>query len=313
MAPSTNETTEEAVAALLLALGRYGQLNPKEETPEFVRDQLQDLEKELSDISDAKKSGYLEAQEKSPGLCDDAFKLQHLRCEIFNVKPAAKRIVAYWDKRLEIFGPERAFLPLTLSHALKDDTSSLHVGFLRNTLQKDDAGRAILFVDPSRFPPDQAYDRYSMVRALWYNIHSAIEEDDVQRKGVVIIAHPEHVARSQIDQKLMKMNVTCIRGCLPVRIAAFHVCNPPFFFELLFPIVKLLMGERLRKRIKIHSDRNGKKNKSTKGEGSVEESTVIRKLVDKYGIDKIKIPTEVGGGNTIDHVQWLEDRKVAGL
>lgn len=184
---------------------------------------------------------------------------------------------------MEIFGPERAFQPLTLSHALKDDTSSLHIGFMRNTLKKDDAGRAILFVDPSRFPPNQAYDRHSMVRALWYNIHSAIEEDDVQRKGVVIIAHPEHATHSQLDRKLMKLNVASIRGCLPVRIAAFHVCNPPFFFEIVFSIAKVLMGERLRKRVKIHSDGNGKKNKSAKGEGSVEESTVISKLVNKYG------------------------------
>lgn len=313
MAPSANQTTEEAAAALALALGRYGQSNPKEETPEFVRDKLQELEKELSDISDAKKSGYLEALEKSPDLCDDAFKLQHLRCELFDLKPAAKRIVAYWDMRLEIFGSERAFLPLTLSHALKDDTSSLHLGFIRNTLHKDDAGRAILFIDPSRIPHDQAYDRHSMARALWYNIHAAIEEEDVQRKGIVIIAHPEHAARSQMDRKLMKINVTSIKGCLPVRIAAFHVCNPPLFFEVVFSIAKVLMGERLRKRIKIHSNGNGKKDKSAKGGGSVEETTVIRKLVNKYGIDKIKIPSEVGGGNTIDHVQWLEDRKVAGL
>ena len=105
----------------------------------------------------------------------------------------------------------------------------------------------------------------------------------MQRKGVVIIGHPEHAALSQMDRKLMKMNIICIRGCLPVRIAAFHVCNPPFFFEVVFSIAKVLMEERLRKRIRIHSNGNGKRNKSAKGEGSVEESTVISKLVNKYG------------------------------
>ena len=38
-------------------------------------------------------------------------KLIFLRCEVFNVKPAVRRFVAYWDQRVEVFG-EQAFSSL---------------------------------------------------------------------------------------------------------------------------------------------------------------------------------------------------------
>ena len=113
---------------------------------------------------------------------------------------AAKRIIAYWDKRVEIFGEDKAFLPLTLSEALKDDARSLEIAFMRPTHCKDDAGRAILFVDPSRLPTDGSYDRHSMARAFWYFMHAVLEDEDVQKKGCVIIAHPRHAQRVQFDR-----------------------------------------------------------------------------------------------------------------
>jgi len=207
-------------------------------------------------------------------------------------------VIAYWEKRVGIFGDEKAFLPMTLSGALKGDERSLEIGFLRPTFQKDDAGRAILYVEPSRLPMDKNYDRHSMVRAFWYYNHAALEDEEVQKKGVVIVAYPKEAQKSQFDRKMTKMNMGSIRGCLPMRVAAIHICHPPWFFEIIFAIAKIFLGERLRKRVKVHT-------------GS--EEGVIDTLEKKFGIDRVKLPSQMGGGNDLDHMDWLEKRRSSGL
>jgi len=51
----------------------------------------------------------------------------------------------------------------------------------------------------------------------------------------------------------MKMNMESISGCLPVRMGAFHIVHPPWFFgKIVFPIMKIVMPERMRKRVRVH-------------------------------------------------------------
>ena len=181
---------------------------------------------------------------------------------------AAIRIVKYWEKRLDLFGPEKAFLPLTLDGALKDDLPSLKIGFIRVTCTSDDSNRGLLFVDPSRLPESGTYDRKSMARSTWYYLHALLEDENVQKKGAVIIGYPRKAKFSQFDRKFAKMNMESIKGCIPIRVAGIHMCQPPTFFEIIFPIMKILMGARLRKRVKVHSGSNEK---------------ILAKLEDKYG------------------------------
>ena len=213
---------------------------------------------------------------------------------------ATKRIIAYWNKRVEVFGEEKAMLPMTLDLALDVDADkkALEIAYSRITFQKDDAGRGIIFVDPSRLPEKGMYERKSMMKAFWYTMHAILEDEEIQRKGVVILAHPKHAAQSNFDRKLTKMNIESLRGCIPVRVAAIHICNPPWFFELFFPILKLFLGEKMRKRIKLHSG---------------EDEEVLEKMQDKFGISREKIPTEMGGGLVLDHMKWLEGRRSQGL
>ena len=85
-----------------------------------------------------------------------------------------------------MFGQDKAFLPMTLDGALKDDHISLGVGFARLVVPaKDPAGRSIIFADPSKLDSTK-YDRESMVRATWYVMHAALESVDAQKMGVVM-------------------------------------------------------------------------------------------------------------------------------
>ena len=203
----------------------------------------------------------------------------------------------YWDKRIEIFGADRAFLPLTLDGALKDDVDGVLLGFGRcNDAMVDDNGRRILFVDPSLLDHDK-YSRFTICRAFWYVLHAILEDETTQKRGIVFCGYAHKAKFANIDRPLMKMNMESIKGCIPVRVGSFHLCRPPSFFKVVFPIMKVLMGARLRARVKVYFGDNG---------------SILEKLA-KFGIRKSSIPSELGGNIVLDQELWVEDRKAAGL
>lgn len=275
---------------------QYGQVHPIE-SPELIAAKRKELQDALGEIPDADKQGYLQALDKEyPDLVDGSLPLKCLRCEQFNADAAAKRLTKYWDKRVEIFGTDRAFLPLTLDGALRGDEKALQAGFARLLPGiREPGGRSIIYADPSRYAPKK--ERLTTVRALWYTMHAALEDEETQKKGVVIIADPRAASLAQTDTKMDQLNVESIRGCIPVRVAAMHLCHMPAFFSLIFPVIKVFLGERLRKRIKLHN-------------GSV--AHVLERLTD-FGLMPSMLPQQLGGEFDLDHERWLQTRRASGL
>lgn len=277
----------------------YGQHIPKED-PELLSSKLQDLQKELDIIPDSDKIDWVSALQTCPDLCDDKFLLMFLRCEIFQCDLAAKRIVKYWRKRVELFG-DLAFQPLVLgpNGPFKNDDCALkEIAMMRCMNTKDLAGRPIIFADPSRLPVDQeTYENESVARSIWYYMHAALEDETAQRKGVIMVVFPKNIKLGGFNRKLLKLNADSIKGCIPVRISAIHICHPPKIFNLIFPILKAVMGAHLRKKIKLNSE---------------SEEKVLEKLNSDYCISKEKLPSEIGGGVVVDHEKWLEERLEAG-
>lgn len=209
---------------------------------------------------------------------------------------AAKRLIKYWEKRLEIFGPDRAFLPLTQAQALKDDSVALGMDFSRLVVGSEDSiGRGVIFIDPSKVDHSK-YTRESMVRSVWYMIHAALEKESTQRFGIVAISFPKNAKFSQFDRHLDAMITDSLKGYLPLRLSAIHICHPPAFLLIIFPIIKIFLGERLRKRVRVHG-------------GSVEH--VLDRLA-TFGLTKDKLPSDIGGDIVLDKKAWLESRMAKG-
>lgn len=236
---------------------------------------------------------------------------------------AAQRYARYWDKRRELFGDVKAFLPLTQTGANQEDAAALGRGFIRIvTGARDPAGRSLLIVDPSRQDKTQ-YTRESMTRSLWYILHAVLEkgpanesgsgtssgstsndkdkdnDNDLQQhvvtqqKGIIALVYPQKAKASQVDRIQIKMNVESFRGYLPVRMSAIHVCHPPPFFQLIFPLIRIFLGDGLRKRIRIHS-------------GKVEH--VLDGLESNFGLTRDSLPSEIGGHVVLNHEVWLQER-----
>ena len=166
------------------------------------------------------------------------------------------------------------------------------MGFMRVVPARDPSGRSILHVDPS-LQDGSKYERESMCRSLWYMLHAVLEDEETQKKGVIFTVYPHRAKLSQFDRALARMNMESIKGCIPVRMTGIHICHPPSFFQIIFPIFKIFMGERLRKRVRVHG-------------GS--ESHVLDRLTG-FGLTKDKLPSDLGGKLVLDHEGWLDERK----
>jgi CRAL/TRIO domain len=277
---------------------QYGQRHPVE-TPELLERKQNEFQVELDQMPDAAKKNVVFAQEKCPDLAtSDKFKLMFLRTEVFHTELAVKRYCRYWDQRVEIFGPTKAFQPLTLKDALRDDDTAVALGVFQLVPDRHDSmGRAILFVDPSK-QDHSKYTRESMARAVWYFIHASLELDErVQKNGMIFLAWPHHARFPQLDRALAKIVLGSIQGALPVRLSAFHLCQPPSFFKLIFPITKLFLTDRTKKRLKVHV-------------GSTSE--VAAKLA-SFGLSKDDLPEQIGGTVKLDVEKWLKERRTSGL
>jgi hypothetical protein len=281
----------------------YGQRHPIE-SEELIRSKLLEFDRHVARIPAAGKRQLLRARRQCPELLTDRFKLMFLRSEVFAADLAAQRYVRYWEKREEVFGGScrgGAFRPLSLDSVLEGTAITttatnkklLSLLFGSIFVLPRDRDRNLLYYDPSNWDPT-AFSREVALRAFWYIIHAFLEQDEeVQRRGVICVMNGASVTHRNRDPALTRAIVTSAKGYLPVRITAFHGCHLPVWTRVVARCIKVLLAERLRRRILVWS-------------GSREH--VLRSLA-RLGVDRTCLPIAMGGDVVLDILQWLEERR----
>mmetsp|Transcript_13466 Transcript_13466/g.22929 ORF Transcript_13466/g.22929 Transcript_13466/m.22929 type:complete len:286 (-) Transcript_13466:161-1018(-) len=272
----------------------YGQNHPVE-SPGLIQSKLEELEAALIAIPADQKVAWNLAKRKCPDQLNDDFHLMFLRAEVFKADLAATRITKYWQKRLEICGKEKAFLPFTLNGALKDDEMALSLGFAIVLDKKTSFGRKIVLLDPSKEDRTK-YTRNGYLRSLWYTIHVALEDEETQRKGAVFLVSPRGGNPKDFDLGASRQVLRSVQGCLPVRVSAVHVFDPGASFVFIFSLVKYFIGPRMRKRFNVHSGSTSK----------------VLNEVDRFGLAKDNLPRKLGGYADVDPKRFLQCRKASG-
>jgi len=84
------------------------------------------------------------------------------------------------------------------------------------------------------------------------------------------------------------LQISSLIGCIDARVSHLSFA---FLFEVLFSVMRVFLGERLRKRVKFHSG---------------EDEGVLQKMEHTYGITRDKLPIEMGGELKVG---WLEGKK----
>jgi CRAL/TRIO domain len=202
---------------------------------------------------------------------------------------AVQRYVKYWDKRLAVFVAERAFHDLTIANLTEGERRPLQLGAIRilarpkstkanSTLADDKDERDMIYINASKLPP-KAYSLQKGLRCLWTIMHTLLSRDvQVQQRGVIFLIDVAHFGRHNRDPHFATLCVANMVGSLPMRLSAVHVCHVAPSHWLLFQVLLLFAGERLRQRVLAHSA-NG-------------ERSVAATLDAKYGIPQTCLPED---------------------
>jgi len=249
-----------------------------EETSTLVTEKLIKFDEVLGSIDTKKKIECMMAQEKSPDLCGDDFKLAFLRCEVFEVKPAVDRWIKYWKMRVSILGEEKAFLPLTLEGAMEGQEKVISCSYVTVAAGATDPdGRAIILLDIQQEKSDLSDDDIFM--AVWYQLHVSLSTELAQKRGVVTYIIWVGVESFFDGRQLLWKNLTTFAGTLPIRCSAFHYVHPPSFIKVVVKILRVMLSKKLRNRINVHS-------------GSMDEAL---KSLSKFGLARDTLPEVFGG------------------
>jgi len=246
----------------------------------------------LSDLPASETAAYHRAVQLCPDQVAYERKLIFVEHEHGDVRLAAKAMAGYWTHRVRLFGPDKAFLPMTLSGAMKDEAMSICNRRVWEMVPvPDTAGRTIFYHAPCRRDFSQ-YSAEQEMRAMWYFFETVIEDANRRKNGVVILADMRNHTICQYSLAFSSA-FSPILSVLPTRVRAVHWCCPNPIVNALLPISKTLMDRRLRMRIIVH-----------------QSPPLLLASLNRYCIAINSIPTDLGvGGSAILNTNgWLLNR-----
>lgn len=83
-----------------------------------------------------------------------------------------------------------------------------------------------------------------------------LEDDNFSVSGEVVVVDMKDVGISVLSQwtpALAKKVISCFEKGLPVRVRGNHILNTPAGFETAFTIFKAFLGDKIKKRIRVHN------------------------------------------------------------
>jgi len=183
---------------------------------------------------------------------------------------------------------EKAFLPMTLNGALQDDFDALSTGFVQ-ILPKDSHGRAVLYHEKHLANP-RLHHRDSLIRVVFYICHVVSSDEEMQKKGFVLIQNSDTVLLTDID-RIYARKSTSLGQIVPIKLKAVHVPSPnlwPMHRSMVGPILMFVIPKNMRMRMHFYR--------------TLEE-------LEDYGISMHCLPLSIGGSfnRAVEH--WIEERR----
>jgi len=224
------------------------------ETAEMLTESLSRLSEELDAI-------YVKpAFDRSQKLGHDAsgtyvntkdFRLRFLRCELFDAKKAAIRLVSFLDFLMDIFeGNEELLLrPMRLLDFTPHELAILKAGNFQLLPYRDRSGRRILTVILNI---TLAFDFRISSKFLLYFFYVASESVESQRKGIVKIFYPFTSIFKTLPGLEDRKIAARLNDAVPIRTVAMHFCVPDTLHFRMFRAIVITSAPEARFRFKTH-------------------------------------------------------------
>ena len=205
------------------------------------------LDQHMMTLPTQSTAAYFMATTKCPDEISNERKLLFLQCEENSIPLAAERLALYWQYRLDGFGEDRCFEPMTLAGAMQDEVINMaKSGFYQLMPNTDAAGRAIIYARIIK----RDYSRYSVRQEfMWltYLIEIVVQHTNLRSRGYVYLFDTSHGAGAHYNRKSTQYMCRALDDIFPIRRCSIHVCNAsPLVNYVLFPVVKRLTPKKIR-------------------------------------------------------------------
>ena len=251
------------------------------------------LDRHMMTLPTPSTAAYFMATTKCPDEISNERKLLFLQCEENSIPLAAERLALYWQYRLDGFGEDRCFEPMTLAGAMQDEVINMaKSGFYQLMPNTDAAGRAIIYARIIK----RDYSRYSVRQEfMWltYLIEIVVQHTNLRSRGYVYLFDTSHGAGTHYNRKSTQYMCRALDDIFPIRRCSIHVCNAsPIVNYVLFPVVQRLTPKKIRLRTRLH-----------RGSGA----DLLRSLAE-FNLPRDRLPSDMGGSVVMDINQFLIDR-----
>lgn len=233
-----------------------------EESPEYLEAALRDLAYTIDELTpNYEKQAYLQSQQPPqngpnrdyrsyPTYVNEAdFRLRFLRCELFDIRKAAQRMLKFLDIAKELFGEYALRRPIRLSDFSKEELRYMKKGRYQVLPNRDRSGRRVFVMFPEH--GDTECPPLIKAKIVFYQSW-AIGYNDVesQRKGhVLVVWYGAKTSRAMVSKK----QAYPFDQLKSTRLSALHICSPDTpYFQIRRSIAIMRAGAENRAILRIH-------------------------------------------------------------
>ena len=151
------------------------------------------------------------------------FRIMFLRCELFDVAKAARRLINFVEVMYDLYGDLGLQRRIRLNDMEEDELKAIQSGYTQLIKGRDRAGRRILFHFGMNTTNEWALK--SRLRTVFYFLMSVADDVETQRKGVVVVQWYQNVNIFNDLSTRGKLHSTTTKA-VPFRAGAVHICIP---------------------------------------------------------------------------------------
>src|SRR5690606_30403898 len=83
--------------------------------------------------------------------------------------------------------------------------------------------------------------------------NSILESHSAVRSGCTFVVEGSSMKFRNFDPRLERAVLSSVQNCMPARVKKILVIEPPFFFNIIWKVVRLMLKEKIRGRLSVIS------------------------------------------------------------